>query len=190
MSLVNRLIRKNIVELIPYTAAREEFSDDNAILLDANENPYDSGANRYPDPLQTKVKVKISQLKNIPYERIFLGNGSDELRRQLCPEGLLGVIVETNDLRGERGIEVPDLLAMPDREIDAPLFHLLHLLAAFPIDRIFGAIIALGEAILIVDPKWVAVVGGVGVVLVDDSYALEKVPHRIVDLVTELVGVA
>ncbi len=91
MSLVKQLIRKNIEELVPYSSARDEYSGDDAVFLDANENPFDTGANRYPDPSQSKVKVKISQLKNISFERIFLGNGSDEpidlLIRAFCEPG-------------------------------------------------------------------------------------------------------
>lgn len=78
MSLIQKLIRKNISELTPYSSARDEYSGEEAIFLDANENPYNSGVNRYPDPLQLKLKTKIGQVKNIHYENIFLGNGSDE----------------------------------------------------------------------------------------------------------------
>jgi histidinol-phosphate aminotransferase len=78
MSLVQQLLRKNILELTPYSSARDEYSGEDAIFLDANENPYDSGVNRYPDPLQLKLKTRIGQIKNIHYENIFLGNGSDE----------------------------------------------------------------------------------------------------------------
>ena len=49
------------------------------ILLDANENPFETGINRYPDPLQNNLKDRISRVKNIPPTSIFLGNGSDEL---------------------------------------------------------------------------------------------------------------
>ncbi len=96
MSLVRQLIRKNIEELVPYSSARDEYSGDDAVFLDANENPYNSGTNRYPDPSQSKVKVKISQLKNISFERIFLGNGSDEpidlLMRAFCEPGKDNII--------------------------------------------------------------------------------------------------
>jgi len=78
MSQIQKLIRKNISGLMPYSSARDEYSGEDAIFLDANENPYNSGVNRYPDPLQLKLKTKIGQVKNIHYENIFLGNGSDE----------------------------------------------------------------------------------------------------------------
>ena len=91
MSLVQQLIRKNIKELVPYSSARDDYSGEDAVFLDANENPYESGANRYPDPFQSKVKLKIAQLKNVAYDRIFLGNGSDEpidlLIRAFCEPG-------------------------------------------------------------------------------------------------------
>ena len=91
MSLVQQLIRNNIRELVPYSSARDEYSGEDAVFLDANENPFESGANRYPDPFQSKVKLKIAQLKNVAYDRIFLGNGSDEpidlLIRAFCEPG-------------------------------------------------------------------------------------------------------
>jgi histidinol-phosphate aminotransferase len=72
------LIRKNIRELTPYSSARDEYSGGEAILLDANESPYNQPFNRYPDPVQTVLKEKISDIVSSPVDRIFLGNGSDE----------------------------------------------------------------------------------------------------------------
>jgi histidinol-phosphate aminotransferase len=72
------LVRKNIVDMKPYSSARDEFKGDAEIFLDANENPYNSDFNRYPDPLQWKVKEKLAPIKNVRSEQIFLGNGSDE----------------------------------------------------------------------------------------------------------------
>lgn len=74
---INTHIRKNILELKPYTSARDEFFGTEGIFLDANENPF-GRLNRYPDPLQAELKKMISQLKAIPEQTIFLGNGSDE----------------------------------------------------------------------------------------------------------------
>ncbi len=72
------LVRKNIVSLKPYSSARDEFSGKGEVFLDANENP--SGQyNRYPDPHHRDLRQRISQLKNMPAEQIFLGNGSDEV---------------------------------------------------------------------------------------------------------------
>ncbi len=76
---IEKLARENIRKLNPYSSARSEFSGQAEIFLDANENPFPSGLNRYPDPLQRSLKKKISALKGIPEESIFLGNGSDEV---------------------------------------------------------------------------------------------------------------
>jgi histidinol-phosphate aminotransferase len=62
----------------PYSSARDEFKGEAEVFLDANENPYPSPYNRYPDPLQKRVKEKLGELKGVPPEQIFLGNGSDE----------------------------------------------------------------------------------------------------------------
>lgn len=75
---LQKLLRKNISELLPYSCARDEFQGEASVYLDANENPYNAPYNRYPDPLQIEVKKRISALKSIPQENIFLGNGSDE----------------------------------------------------------------------------------------------------------------
>jgi len=75
---IEKLVRPNILRLVPYSSARSEFKGHAGVFLDANENPFDNGLNRYPDPLQQKLKTEISMLKNIPTSRIFLGNGSDE----------------------------------------------------------------------------------------------------------------
>lgn len=72
------LVRKNIRQLTPYSSARSEFKGAAEIFLDANENPFETGLNRYPDPLQWKLKERVSELKGVPVEQIFLGNGSDE----------------------------------------------------------------------------------------------------------------
>lgn len=79
MKDLNILVRKNILELKAYSSARDEYKGLRAnVFLDANENPYNAPINRYPDPLQQDVKKKISSLKSVPAENMFLGNGSDE----------------------------------------------------------------------------------------------------------------
>ena len=78
MSMITNLIRKNIRQLKPYSSARDEFKGEAEVYLDANENPYPSAYNRYPDPLQLKLKQKLGLLKGLNPSQIFLGNGSDE----------------------------------------------------------------------------------------------------------------
>jgi len=75
---INELVRKNVLNLTPYSCARDEFKGNAAIFMDANENPF-GNLNRYPDPYQSELKVAISKIKGIPEEKIFLGNGSDEI---------------------------------------------------------------------------------------------------------------
>lgn len=93
----NRLLRANILKLTPYSSARGEFKGSASVFLDANENPFDSGYNRYPDPLQRTLKDKISALWHVPSSSIFLGNGSDEpidlLVRLFCEPGLDHIII-------------------------------------------------------------------------------------------------
>jgi histidinol-phosphate aminotransferase len=79
---INNLIRENIKSLKPYSSARDEYKDATTtgmIFLDANENPFENGVNRYPDPQQNSVKDVLSKIKNIDKKNILLGNGSDEV---------------------------------------------------------------------------------------------------------------
>lgn len=75
---LNKLVRPNILSLQPYSSARDEFTSDDGIFLDANENPFGI-YNRYPDPVQNKLKQRISEIKSVVINTIFLGNGSDEI---------------------------------------------------------------------------------------------------------------
>lgn len=72
------LVRPNVKRLSPYSCARDDFHGRAGVFLDANENPYGT-LNRYPDPYQRELKDRISRLKSVPVENIFLGNGSDEV---------------------------------------------------------------------------------------------------------------
>ena len=73
------LVRPNIRTLAPYSSARDEYSGKEAhVFLDANESPYNSPTNRYPDPLQRELRAELARVKGVPAESIFLGNGSDE----------------------------------------------------------------------------------------------------------------
>ncbi|MBO6532706.1 MAG: histidinol-phosphate transaminase [Muricauda sp.] len=78
---VNRLVRESVRKLQPYSSARDEYVSDGSemIFLDANENPFDNGVNRYPDPYQRSLKSVLSEQKGLAEQQILLGNGSDEV---------------------------------------------------------------------------------------------------------------
>lgn len=86
------LARPNIRNLAPYSTARDECQVKIGSFLDANENPFDNGYNRYPDPRQAELKGLISRLKGVPVKNMFIGNGSDEAIdlcfRIFCEPGL------------------------------------------------------------------------------------------------------
>lgn len=97
MKPLQQLTRPNIWSLAPYSSARSEYSGRIAnVFLDANENPYNAPYNRYPDPLQHEVKAILSNIKGVPEECIFLGNGSDEaidlVYRCFCEPGKDNVV--------------------------------------------------------------------------------------------------
>lgn len=93
---IESLVRPNILRLAPYSTARDECKAQIGCFLDANENPFDNGYNRYPDPRQTEIKGLISRIKGIPVENIFIGNGSDEgidlCFRIFCEPGIDNVV--------------------------------------------------------------------------------------------------
>lgn len=78
---IQNLIRENIKNIQPYSSARDEYKEvtTNMVFLDANENPFENGVNRYPDPQQTKVKTALSKTKKVAVKNMLLGNGSDEV---------------------------------------------------------------------------------------------------------------
>ena len=78
MKNINQLARPNVLAMHPYSSARDESGGIEGIFLDANENPFGNN-NRYPDPYQKDLKQKLSEIKNIATEKIFIGNGSDEI---------------------------------------------------------------------------------------------------------------
>ena len=98
---LDNLVRDNIKKMAAYSSARHEFTGNASIYLDANENSFGSPLpddfNRYPDPMQTQVKEKLSKIKGVPPQNIFLGNGSDEaidlLYRIFCEPGRDNVII-------------------------------------------------------------------------------------------------
>ena len=72
------LVRSNIKRLTPYSTARDEYKGKLGVFLDANENPFSNGYNRYPDPRQLSLKSLLAEIKGIASDKIFIGNGSDE----------------------------------------------------------------------------------------------------------------
>ena len=113
---LEKLVRENVARLKPYSSARDEFKDfhEDMVFLDANENPYNNGVNRYPDPQQITLKQHLSTVKRVPVDQILLGNGSDEvldlLFRAFCEPktdnvitlpptyGMYSVLAATNDI--------------------------------------------------------------------------------------------
>ncbi|GGZ48726.1 histidinol-phosphate transaminase [Mesonia mobilis] len=95
---LQNLVRANVQKLQPYSSARDEYkaSGTEMIFLDANENPYENGMNRYPDPQQRDLKSALAKLKNVKEEQILFGNGSDEVLdlifRAFCEPGVDNVI--------------------------------------------------------------------------------------------------
>ncbi|WP_299311333.1 histidinol-phosphate transaminase [uncultured Aquimarina sp.] len=78
---INKIIRENVKGLKPYSSARDEYVSDGSemIFLDANENPFENGVNRYPDPQQRSLKKVLADQKGVSAQNILLGNGSDEV---------------------------------------------------------------------------------------------------------------
>lgn len=125
---INALVRKNVLAMKPYSSARDDFHGDAEIFLDANENPYPSPYNRYPDPLQWKVKENLAAIKDVTPAQIFLGNGSDEpidlIIRAFCEPhqdsvmiteptyGMYKVCAEVN------AVNVQQVLLTPDFDLD------------------------------------------------------------------------
>jgi histidinol-phosphate aminotransferase len=129
---IQSLIRKNIRTMKPYSSARDEFKGEADVFLDANENPYPSPYNRYPDPLQLKVKDKIAPLKGVAPSQIFLGNGSDEpidlLIRAFCEPNHDSILI-TEPTYGMysvsaavNAVNVQHVKLTPDFDIDLDTF--------------------------------------------------------------------
>ena len=95
---INNLVRSNVAGLKPYSSARDEYQSTGSemVFLDANENPFQTDVNRYPDPQQRSLKAELAKIKNVSTEHILLGNGSDEvldlLFRAFCEPGKDNVI--------------------------------------------------------------------------------------------------
>lgn len=129
---IHTLVRKNVISMKPYSSARDDFKGSAEIFLDANENPYPSPYNRYPDPKQWKVKEKLAEIKGVKPGQIFLGNGSDEpidlIIRAFCEPyqdsiliteptyGMYKVCAEVN------AVNVQQALLTPEFDLDLEAF--------------------------------------------------------------------
>lgn len=97
---IKSFVRPNVRNLKPYSSARDEFSinEESMIYLDANENPFETNLNRYPDPQQKQLKAKVASIKKVNSNQILLGNGSDEVLdlifRCFCEPGIDNVIIQ------------------------------------------------------------------------------------------------
>ncbi|MEN9655783.1 MAG: Histidinol-phosphate transaminase [Bacteroidota bacterium] len=119
---INTLVRENVKAMKPYSSARDEFGDfDTAemIFLDANENPFENGVNRYPDPQQASVKSVLAEQNGVDKNRILLGNGSDEvldlLFRAFC-EPKIDNVITLPPTYGMYGV-LANLNAIENREV-------------------------------------------------------------------------
>jgi histidinol-phosphate aminotransferase len=128
---IDSLVRKNIQRLKPYSSARDEFQGTASVFLDANENPSPSPYNRYPDPLQKELKSKISSIKKVTPENIFLGNGSDEpidlLFRAFCEPDIDNVVIPQPTYgmysvsANINNIEIKQVSLTPDFDLDVTM---------------------------------------------------------------------
>jgi histidinol-phosphate aminotransferase len=117
---IKNLVRPNVLAMKAYSSARDEYTGKEGVFLDANENPFPSSVNRYPDPYQRELKEEIAKVKGVETNQIIVGNGSDELLdllfRAFCVPGkdtvvtikpsygMYDVLAQTNDIKL---IEVP-----------------------------------------------------------------------------------
>lgn len=135
---INNLVRENVKTMKPYSSARDEFKDFDVaqmIFLDANENPYQSGVNRYPDPQQSSVKAVLAKQRNLKTDQVLLGNGSDEvldlLFRAFCEPkvdnvitlpptyGMYGVLANINAVENKEVLLSADFQPEIDAILDA-----------------------------------------------------------------------
>lgn len=134
---IQNLVRKNILKMKPYSSARDEFKEfeTNLIFLDANENPFSNGYNRYPDPQQKQLKTILAKKKNVTLNQILLGNGSDEvldlLFRAFCEPnqdniitlpptyGMYGVLADLNAIENKEILLTSDFEPNVDEILNA-----------------------------------------------------------------------
>lgn len=135
---INNLVRENVKSMKPYSSARDEFEDfDTAdmIFLDANENPFQNGVNRYPDPQQSSVKAVLAKNKGVNTNQVLLGNGSDEvldlLFRAFCEPkidniislpptyGMYSVLSNLNNIENREVLLTTDFQPKVDKILEA-----------------------------------------------------------------------
>jgi histidinol-phosphate aminotransferase len=138
---IKSIIRPDLLTMKPYSSARNEFTGRARIFLDANENPYGSsfrgvtGLNRYPDPQQKELKTKIMEMTGIPYDKIIIGNGSDEVldllvRATTIPGrsnvitipptyGMYRIVAETNNVEVKEVLPGKDFIFSADEVMKA-----------------------------------------------------------------------
>ena len=190
------LVRRNIAALEPYSTARDEYKGELGILLDANENPYDTGVNRYPSTaLKEKVRGMIAEMKGVAPERLFLGNGSDEAidlcYRIFCTPGvdkavmiapsygMYKVCADINDVEAVQ-VQLNEDFSLPSDSILAAADNRCKLLFlcspnnptgnAFPVDEI-EALVEKFEGIVVVDEAYIDFADGEGVVRLTEKYS-------------------
>jgi histidinol-phosphate aminotransferase len=129
---INNIVRKSVAALKPYSSARDEYVSDGStmIFLDANENPYDNGVNRYPDPYQRTLKAVLAEQKGVSESNMLLGNGSDEvldlIYRAFCEPNKDNVITLPPTygmykvLAGINAVENREVLLTTEFEPDVP----------------------------------------------------------------------
>lgn len=127
---IDRIVRQNVRALKPYSSARDEYIADGSpkIFMDANENPYNNGLNRYPDPQQRRVKAVLAQRNKLTEEHLLLGNGSDEILdlifRAFCEPGVDNIITAPPTygmykvLAGVNGVENREVFLRTDFALD------------------------------------------------------------------------
>lgn len=130
---INGIVRDSVKALKPYSSARDEYVSDGStmIFLDANENPFDNGVNRYPDPYQRSLKAVLAEQKGISETNMLLGNGSDEvldlIYRAFCEPNQDNVITLPPTygmykvLAGINAVENREVMLTTDFEPDIPV---------------------------------------------------------------------
>ncbi|MGL1887289.1 MAG: histidinol-phosphate transaminase [Reichenbachiella sp.] len=175
---IRNLLRDNIKSMTPYSSARDEFEDVADVYLDANENPFENGVNRYPDPYQKDVKKRLSEIKGVPTENILIGNGSDEVLdlifRAFCEPkqdnvishnpsyGMYPVLCEINDIELRKVNLDPGFKLDADKMLSASDDHTKLFFICSP-NNPSGNLLAKEEIKKILDSQQ-------GIVIIDEAY--------------------